>query len=366
MVYQILNMEHLNSLLDEKIKQLSALSEIGKRINAVHDLNNLLNLILSSAIRELKAQKGSIFLLEKGSNELKIKFSKGISKKAIIKNKFKIGQGIAGLVAKEKKPTLVSNTLNNPHFIFKGKNQKPTSLLCVPLLSKENFLGVISIESSNSKKIFAQKDLAFLIILASQASIAIENAQLFESINKTYFDTISALANAIEAKDPYTLGHSNRVTQYAISIAEDFSLPKNDIQTLQYASILHDVGKIGVRGAVLNKADKLSEKEFDEIKKHSIIGENIIKNVDFLREVGVIIRHHQECYNGTGYPDGLKKDKIPFLSAIIAVADVYDALVTDRPYRKAHTHEKAIEILKEETGKKLHPQIVKVFLRIFG
>ncbi len=175
---------------------------------------------------------------------------------------------------------------------------------------------------------------------------------------------MKALAQAIEAKDPYTHGHSARVMEYAVQIAQKFGLPEEEIESLRYAAILHDIGKIGVRGIVLNNPNGLTGEEYDEIKKHPLVGEGIIKPIELLQPIKPFIRHHHEWYNGKGYPDGLSGKDIPLGARILAVADAYDAMKSDRPYRKALTEETAIQELKRGSGTQFEPKLVEVFLEI--
>ncbi|HLB25882.1 MAG TPA: HD-GYP domain-containing protein, partial [Nitrospirota bacterium] len=177
---------------------------------------------------------------------------------------------------------------------------------------------------------------------------------------------ISALAQAVVAKDPYTLGHSDRVTQCAIAVGEEMGLSVEDLRVLRYGATLHDLGKIGISEAVLNKPGRLTDEEYDLMKGHSEIGENIVRGVDFLARVRPLIRHHQERWDGGGYPDGLKGDEIPLLAAIVTVADNFDALTSDRPYRTAKRGEEAIRIIREGSGTKYNPAVVEAFLMIFG
>jgi len=172
------------------------------------------------------------------------------------------------------------------------------------------------------------------------------------------------LAQAIEAKDPYTHGHSERVMEYAVQIAQKLGLPEEEVESLRYAAILHDIGKIGVRGIVLNNPNGLTGEEYNEVKKHPIVGEGIIKPIELLQPIRPFIRHHHEWYNGKGYPDELSGENIPLGARILCVADAYDAMKSDRPYRKALTEETAIQELKQGSGTQFEPKIVEVFLEI--
>jgi HD-GYP domain-containing protein (c-di-GMP phosphodiesterase class II) len=335
-------------------------------VNNVSNVDDVLEIIIQSAVKELNALKGSFILYRKGPQELIIRNTVGVNKKTINEGKFILGEGVAGWVAENKTPLLIENIIDEARYIRKKSCDENSSMVCVPIINKGQLKGVVSIEAHADGKKFNNRDLEFMLVLAHQAAIAIDNAQLSNHLQKSYFDTISALANAVEAKDPYTLGHSERVTQYSITIAEQMGLLEEEIRTIQYSAILHDVGKIGISGNILNKVGRLSFEEYCAIKQHSVIGENIIKRVDFLQETRPIIRGHQEHYDGSGYPDGLAGDEIPLLARILSVADVFDALITDRPYRKAYGYKDAVNIIRENSGKYFDPKIVTVFLEIFS
>lgn len=182
--------------------------------------------------------------------------------------------------------------------------------------------------------------------------------KLYLDMRKNYFDTINVLIRAIEANDPYTSGHSLRVSAYAEAIARKLSLPQGKIDIIKSAALLHDIGKIGIDKKILNKEQRLEEDEFDIIKTHPIIGAEIISDLSFLSNIPEIIRHHHEKNDGSGYPDGLSHDSIPLETSILTVADSFDAMTTDRPYRKALSLETALEQIKEGTGSQFNPDIV--------
>lgn len=358
---EISNME-----LDDKVKKLSALSVLGRNMIEIHKLDDLLKMVLNTSMRELSGESGSVMLYEAGVGELIIHHGVGLAPEGHRKSRFRLGEGIAGWVAKHKKTVMADSALDDNRYVPGRGMMHRVPILSVPFLgSKGNILGVINIERSDSQMPFTSTDMEYLTAIAGQASVAIENVELIQNLQKSYYDTISALAMTVEAKDPYTLGHSKRVTQYAMAIADEMGLPDEDMLTIQYGSTLHDIGKIGVRESVLNKPGTLTEDEFIEIMEHSVIGENIVKGVDFLQKTRPIIRNHQERYDGTGYPDRLKGDEIPIVVAIVTVADNFDALTTDRPYRKAFTAAEAMEKIKNEAGKKLNPAAVEAFIRIF-
>ena len=201
--------------------------------------------------------------------------------------------------------------------------------------------------------------LFFLPLLLARRSF-----ELYTKMRKMYIETIRALAAAIDAKDPYTKGHSERVTQTSVSLARELNLSEREIENIEYTALLHDIGKIGIDDSILGKKSSLTSQEFDKIKEHTIMGAKIIEPVDFLKNSYKAIYHHHERYNGKGYPDGIKSEDIPILARIIAVADAYDAMGSDRPYRKKLNKDKILKELKDQSGKQFDPEVVKALISI--
>ena len=201
--------------------------------------------------------------------------------------------------------------------------------------------------------------LFFLPLLLARRSF-----ELYTKMRKVYLDTIRALAAAIDAKDPYTKGHSERVAEISVALAQELNLSDRDIESIEYTALLHDIGKIGIADNILGKNSSLTNKEFDKIKEHTVMGAKIIEPVDFLKNSYKAIYHHHEKYNGKGYPDGIKSENIPILARIIAVADAYDAMGSDRPYRKKFNKDKILKELKDQSGKQFDPEVIKVLLSV--
>jgi len=194
--------------------------------------------------------------------------------------------------------------------------------------------------------------------------LARRSFELYTKMRKVYLETIRALAAAIDAKDPYTKGHSERVAEASIAIAQELNLSDQDIENIEYTALLHDIGKIGIKDKILSKKSSLTDQEFDKIKEHTIMGAKIIEPVDFLKNSYKAIYHHHERYNGKGYPDGIKSEGIPILARIIAVADAYDAMGSDRPYRKKLNKDKILKELKDQSGKQFDPEAVKALISV--
>ena len=182
--------------------------------------------------------------------------------------------------------------------------------------------------------------------------------KLYLDMRKNYFDTLNVLVRAIEASDPYTSGHSMRVSAYAVAIANQVGLPQGKIDLIKSAALLHDIGKIGIDKSILNKNGKLEKEEFDKIKSHPEIGATIIADLSYLTNISDIIRHHHERNDGKGYPDGLSHEDIPLETSILTVADSFDAMTTDRPYRGALSLESALQEIKDNGGTQFNPDIV--------
>ena len=185
-------------------------------------------------------------------------------------------------------------------------------------------------------------------------------------VRTPYIKSIHALINLAEAKDPYTKRHSVKVANYAVLIAKFMCLSSKEIEIVKLSGMLHDIGKIAIREEILSKNGSLSGKEYEEVKKHSAIGVEIIKPLKFLSHILTSIKHHHENYDGTGYPDRLKGKSIPLVSRILAVADTYDALTSKRAYRGAYTIRKAIGIMREESGRRLDPKILGTSIKCYS
>jgi len=198
------------------------------------------------------------------------------------------------------------------------------------------------------------------------AAIALQNISLYEQINDNYLKTIGALALAIDARDPYTRFHSENVTRYSLAIAGQMRMNPQNREVLRNAALLHDIGKISIRDNILLKDTKLTEEEFEKIKSHPSKGEEMLKFLSFLKEASLIIRHHHERFDGAGYPDRIKGDGIELGARIIAAADTFDAMTTDRPYRKSLSLLEAIKELERCKGAQLDPEIVNVFIKVLA
>jgi putative nucleotidyltransferase with HDIG domain len=238
------------------------------------------------------------------------------------------------------------------------------SYIAFPLKTPQKTIGVLNLVRVKDAAPFSHVDLEIINVLASQASISIDNVRLYYNIRDNYLKTIRAFALAVEAKDRYTHGHSENVMKYTVVLAKQLGLSDTEIENVKYAGLLHDIGKIGISEFILNKPSRLTPYEFDEIRKHPEVGAKIIADVPFLRPLVPLVLHHHEYFDGSGYPDGIGGEEIPFGARILSVADVFEAMTSNRPYRKALSPELAVQTLIAGKGKQFDPCMVDAFMDV--
>jgi len=236
--------------------------------------------------------------------------------------------------------------------------------LVLPLKPRDRLLGVIQVANKRGNFSYRPEDLDLLKILGSQVAFVIQNADLFKNLQRAYIDTLSALTSAIDAKDSYTRGHSERVTELSIKLASYYGVEPEEVEKIKLGGLLHDIGKIGIHEGILNKPGRLDDQEFEIIKSHPDLGVRILGKVEFLESIVPIIRYHHERYDGKGYPEGLSGDKIPLLARIVSVVDTFDAMTTDRPYRKAMDIDAALAEIERCSGSQFDPEIAAHFVRM--
>ncbi len=356
-------LENANNNLIQRINELGTINEISKAITSELDVDTLLNLCLKVINEMLKVKQSSIMLVDEGKNMLIVKACQGHRSSHILGKTQKIGEGIAGRVAKNKKAILVKDIDNDVRFReIKKPAYKTKSFVSAPLILEKRLLGVINIIDKVSGESFSETDVNLLCTIAGQVCVALENARLYKNIEENCFNTVKSLVASLEAKDHYTNGHSQRVAEYSSAIADMIGLSIKEKDTLKHAAQLHDIGKIGISELILNKSGKLDELEFSIIKIHPVTGEKIIGPLDFLKEASHHIRSHHERFDGGGYPDRLGGDDIPLLTRIMTVADAFDAMISERTYRPSKNVDAAILELNKVSGKQFDPEIVDAFI----
>jgi HD-GYP domain-containing protein (c-di-GMP phosphodiesterase class II) len=356
----IANLENnINKLKEAKTTLYQVLSRIGKTVESSDNFDMLIKFILETIVDALGAKRGAIFLLDKEANVLKPKTYFGIEEK-FIPAEVKLGKETVGWVVASRKSLLVPMLESNP-----GDSLFSAPLIAAPLMAHDNIFGAICISGKKNNESFSDEELGILTNLAYQIAVSVENVDLNAEVEKIYFETIAALALAVEAKDPYSRGHSERVAKFALKIAESLSLGQDDLSILRDAAKLHDIGKIGIMDQILHKPGKLSHEEGLIMHKHPEIGEGIVKPLRNFQHIIDPIKHHHEFLDGSGYPDGLKDAKIPLVTRILTVADIYDAMISDRPYRNALTIDQAKKELRDMVALgKIDQEIVASLFRL--
>lgn len=351
-----------DAALAEKTRNLISLIQIARMMAQTSRLSDLLELIVSKSLEMLNTRIGFLMLIK--GDELSIIYSHGISE--ITKKVFncKTGEGILGQIAKSGKSIRLSP--GSPQIQnLTGTLEKIRNILAVPMITSQDnkLIGVLAVANLLTEKEFNETHEDYLKTLAADAAISIKNQILYENLEKSYFEMIQGLAQAVEARDPYTYGHIDRVSSYTVNIAKIMKLPQLKLEIIKKAAILHDLGKIGIPDNVLLKDGPLNDEERKIMDEHTLKAADILRDISAVNsEVIDIVKHHHEKYDGTGYPDGIKGDKIPLGAQIIAIADTYDAMTTDRPYRKGMSKEDALKIIKKESGTQFNPDVVSAFM----
>jgi len=339
------------------------------------EVNTLFNFIAQSISDLLDAERSSIFLVNKESNILWTIVAEELEIKEIV---LPIGKGIAGYVAETGKTVRINdNAYKDERFssvIDQKTGFRTKTILSVPVVDKSNnIIGVIEVLNKKDKKGFSKRDEEVLELFCSEVANVINNAQLYGQVQLLLESLLKSFAAAVDARDPATKGHSLRVMRYAVNIAKAMSLDISQIKILEYAAILHDVGKIGIPDSILLKQGRFTSEEYEIMKTHAKITYDILSKINFpieYKDVPYIASLHHEFIDGSGYPYGLKGEQIPLLARILCIADIYDALISyDRPYKPPFSQQDAIKTLYEmvEQGK-LDKNIIDVFVsgRLFS
>jgi HD-GYP domain-containing protein (c-di-GMP phosphodiesterase class II) len=243
--------------------------------------------------------------------------------------------------------------------------QRIRSIMCAPMRTTENILGVLYVDSPVAHE-FSEAELELLAAIGNQAGVALHRARLMADMERLFLDVMKAIAAIIDAKDGYTHRHSERVAAFAIRLARQLGLSGDDLGVVELSALLHDVGKIGVRDAILNKPDKLTADEFEEMRRHPAHGAAILSNIQSQKVVSLLpgVKHHHERWDGGGYPDGLKGEDIPLLGRILAVADFLDALSSDRAYRVATPVDEVVVLITKQAGTAFDPAVVDALVAL--
>lgn len=345
-----------NSRLTEKVRELSTITYIYDSIEKAGGSNDdIFQEIVALAMKIAPGEICSLVLVDEENRIFHPKIMKGYNNGGIasLEKMLPSWKPIFNEVIEKKEAIIrTAETRDDPY----------KSLLCVPLMIRNRVFGLLSLTNQESESCFTPRDLNYISSLTTRASLNLENRILYESIFTSIIDTFKSLVRSIHVRDQYTERHSVNVTRLSVRTARTMNLSSSEIECLEIASILHDIGKIAIPDSVLLKPGGLTDEEYEIIKTHPTIGENILKSIKLFETERKIVRYHHERWDGKGYPDGLSGKDIPLLSRILSVADAYDAMTSDRPYRKGLSVEKAIGELRRNCDTQFDREIVDAFI----
>lgn len=386
--------------MSAKVNYRRDLEKAAKQMILIHRADILMKLILRMVVRATKATHAGMLVYDSKRDEYVTMVSKG-------KEGFRIPSGFVKIkkdnpliryfTDKElnfPKNAIIWDELEKLHNLKHIRSDKKLkdfldelmshlalyqAKVCIPGFFRKDLVGILFLGEKKSNRNFNEEEIGFLSVLASDVVMTIKNAWLIEDLNhqleinkRLFLQTVLALSSSIEAKDKYTVGHTERVTEYSLAMAEELKRRKEIddcdkfMEDLRVAALLHDIGKIGIPESILNKETSLDNEERSIMQDHPAIGARILEHIEEFREVLEGVKYHHEKFDGSGYPFGLRGEKIPLIASIISLADAFDAMITDRPYRKALKVEDALMEIKKNKGKQFSPQLVDVFMESFN
>ncbi|HJR81068.1 MAG TPA: HD domain-containing phosphohydrolase [Anaerolineales bacterium] len=362
--------QSVNDQLKLKQSQLRALMSVGQVINSSLGLRRVLEEVMDSLISLMRAERGFLMLREP-DGELAVRIARGIAHVNLDEEAFKVSRSVVRKVVETNAPVLTTNAQADPR--FDGQMSVAAfqlrSILCVPLKLKAELIGVLYVENRAHAGIFKENDLELISAFADQAAVAIDSARLFEDLQEShreleraYQATLEGWVRALDLRDKETEGHTQRVTILTHRLARSMGVSDAELVHITRGALLHDIGKMAIPDGILLKPGQLTDEERKLIQKHPIYAYEMLSPIDFLVPAIDIPYCHHEKWDGTGYPRGLKGDEIPFAARIFPIIDVWDALTSDRPYRKAMPHDEVRRLVEADSGKHFDPLVVEAFL----
>ncbi len=355
------------SFLEEEVLRFKRLLDIGQAFQSEMDIDNLLPLIIEQTSDSIGADRCSVFIYNPDKGILWTKVAQN-SKPIVIP----YGHGIAGWVLENNKLLIIPDAYADPRFdqsVDAKTGYHTNSIAALPLLNRRGkAIGVFEAINKTDGKAFDDDDIGFLNAVSAQIASAIENAMLYTQLLKTFESFLDVMAFTIDAKHPVARGHSRRVAIYSRGIAREMGLVQESIDKIYWAALLHDYGKISVPDSILQKAGKLTDDEYEQIKRHALMTYRILSRIHFaryLRDIPLIASEHHERWDGKGYPFGKKDEQIPLGARVIALADVFDALTSFREYHSPMTFAEARKEVISLSGKSFDPRVVDAFKKYY-
>jgi putative nucleotidyltransferase with HDIG domain len=337
------------SSLPSKIKELSILYAISEAFQTITDAEAIFPRLAQVAREIVGAHCSSFTILDRESTSTPLKTVKAGAEDYLLDVRPSLDNRTLDRVITERKPLIFND--GQPGIV-------------IPVFIKNELLGILSVWEKQEQFSFTEEDVLLLLTLCHKAALSLENQFLYEGLYQNLLETLKALVTTLEARDPYTRAHSERVSRYATALAAKMGCSKEEQDIVTVAGYLHDIGKIGVCDAILLKTEPLTPAEYEVIKTHPIIGEQIVQHLGYFSREKSVIRHHHEWWDGRGYPDGLMKHQIPFLARLLTVADAFDAITTNRPYRAGRPSREALEELECWAGIQFDTEAVVAFRHV--
>jgi PAS domain S-box-containing protein len=363
----------LFEMTERHLQQVQSLRTIDSAIASSFDLRSILNIILNQITTQLEVDAADVLLLNPHNYAFEFAAGKGFRTKAIEQSRFLLGEGVIGYQIMERRTVHIPNLEPVIHNFLRAElftGEGFATYTAVPLVAKGEVKGVLEVYQ---RKLVERSTewMEFLDTLAGQVTIAIDNSQLFANLQRSnlelslaYDATIEGWSRALDMRDTVTEGHTKRVTEIALTLAKVMGMSESDLVHMRRGILLHDMGKMAIPDTILLKPDALSDDEWQVMHRHPQYAFDMLAPIAYLRPALDIPASHHEKWDGTGYPRGLKGEQIPLAARIFAVVDVFDALTSDRPYRKAWTKEKALQYIQDERGKSFDPRVVDVFMSL--
>jgi len=361
--------QSVNDYVNVRQSQLGALMGVGRTINSSLGLKRVLEEVMDTLIKLMRAERGFLMLRD-AQGELSVRIARGIAHVNLEEETLKVSQTVVRRAIESGEPVLTTNAQDDSR--FQGQLSVAAfhlrSILCAPLKIKNHLIGVIYVDNRARAGIFQEHDRGLIAAFADQAAVAIDNAQLFDDLQlknreleEAYQATLEGWVHALDLRDKETEGHTQRVTILTQRLARSMGVKDIEMVHITRGALLHDIGKMAIPDGILLKPGKLTDDERALVQKHPVYAYEMLKRIEFLLPAIDIPYCHHEKWDGTGYPRGLKGEEIPFAARIFPIIDVYDALVSDRPYRKGMPVEDVKEIIKKDSGKHFDPLVVDAF-----
>lgn len=350
------------------VQEIKKLLKVSKVLNTTLDLDTVIVEVLDQSMEVIGTEAGTLWLITEDGEHLEPAVARGPRADALKGLKLRRGEGLAGQVADTGEPVLVEDVTKDERWAKRFDQSTgfvTRTMMVVPLLTQERSIGSLQVINKTDGSLFTPYDMQFALVLANQSANVIENARTYTYQNQFLGTMLAQLASAMDDRDENSKGHSDRVRKYALMIAGEMGMTGREQVVIERAAYLHDLGKIGISDSVLNSAGPMDPKSSETVKKHPTIGAKILYQMEpkaVVRQIWAGAMYHHERYDGSGYPTGLSGDDIPVVARIIAVADYFDFLTTDKFYKKGMSVKDALIEIERESGKGLDPFLVELFI----